>query len=93
VTGPTEPVWQVILSPRAETQLARLPRSERDDVLRGLDRLQSGPRFHMGAKKLKGRNDWSLRVRERRIVFLADSIRRVIYVTRIGNRGDVYKGG
>jgi mRNA-degrading endonuclease RelE of RelBE toxin-antitoxin system len=47
----------------------------------------------MGAKKLKGRNDWSLRVRERRIVFLADSIRRVIYVTRIGNRGDVYKGG
>lgn len=92
MTGPTEPVWQIILSPRAETQLARLPRRERETVLRGLDRLSRNPLLRVHVKKLKGRSDWSLRVRERRVLFYSDPDRRVIYVTRIGNRGDVYRG-
>ncbi|MDY6400446.1 MAG: hypothetical protein SPL10_04310 [Synergistales bacterium] len=42
-------------------------------------------------KKLSGREGYRLRVGDYRVIF--DMYGNVIYIDRIGNRGDIYKGG
>ena len=42
-------------------------------------------------KRLSGRNGYRLRVGGYRVIF--DMHGNVIYIEKIGNRGDIYKGG
>jgi mRNA interferase RelE/StbE len=79
----------VLLRP-ARNYLERLPAAERKRILEALTRLADNPE---GAplKKRQGRPEWSLRVGATRILLIPQEEQRLLVVTRIGPRGDVYK--
>ncbi len=82
--------WTIVVLPRAATPMKRLPSTERTRITSAIDRLAFGPRAG-GAKPLHGRDEWTLRVGERRVLFRIDESKRTIVVTAVGARGDVYK--
>ena len=84
------PQWQVLVLRRARNYLERLPAEDRRRILDALDKLANDPPS-APVKKLKGRPEWSLHVGTRRVLFLPDKRARLIVVTDIGPRGDVYK--
>lgn len=90
MSGQTEPSWAVIVPPKVERAIARLPRPEREHLLQAVRQLTRGP-FGPHVKRLAGRPEWRLRVGNRRVLFRVDEQARVVVVTRIGPRGDVYK--
>jgi mRNA interferase RelE/StbE len=82
--------WRLVLLRPARNYLQRLPVRDRDSILDALEALVKDP----GAapvKKLKGRPEWSLRVGPWRVLLMPDPLNRVLVVTLIGPRGDVYK--
>lgn len=82
--------WRLVLLRPARNYLERLPTRDRESILDALEAFLENP----GAarvKKLKGRREWSLRVGSRRVLLIPDWSNRVLVVTLIGPRGDVYK--
>ena len=82
--------WELKLLRPASKYLKRLPNNE---ALRILDMLELIAKDPEGSalKPLAGRPEWSCRVGDRRILMQVDIENREIIITRIGNRGDVYK--
>jgi mRNA interferase RelE/StbE len=83
--------WQVRLSPRAEKELARLSRTEREAVMRALRRLSAD--FGAGdvTKLAGGGNRWRLRVGRWRALLELDNESGTILVTRVVARKDAYR--
>ena len=81
--------WRFVLRP-ARNYLERLPAAERKRILDALTRLAESPE-ESSLKKLQGRLEWSLRVGSTRILLIPQEEQRLLVVTRIGPRGDVYK--
>lgn len=84
-------MWEVRLDREAEKVLKRLMPETRERVLKALERLRNNP-FPPGIEKLKTTNEWRLRVGDYRIVYRVDEKRRVVEVSEIGHRRDVYRG-
>jgi len=82
--------WRLVLLRPARNYLERLPARERGSILDALEALVKDPSA-AAVKKLRGRPEWSLRVRWRRVLLIPDRVNRVFVVTLIGPRGDVYK--
>jgi mRNA interferase RelE/StbE len=83
--------YRLILKPSAEKQLDALPRQLQQRIVRKLAELQENPRMP-GATKLAGLDaTYRVRVGDYRIVYVIDDPRAVVFVTIIGNRGDVYR--
>ncbi|HEX6971155.1 MAG TPA: type II toxin-antitoxin system RelE/ParE family toxin [Limnochordia bacterium] len=82
--------WRIILAPRAEKALKRMPADEMRRWLSAIDRLAQDP-ASARVKALKGRPEWSLRVGGRRALLRIDREARAIVIVAIGSRGDVYK--
>ena len=61
MNGPTDPSWTVIVPPRVERAIARLPRPEREHLLQAIQRLTRGPSGRH-VKHLAGRPEWRLQV-------------------------------
>lgn len=85
------PRWRVLIAPRAEKALKRLPAHEQARFRDAIDRLSAGP-HQTPVKPLRGRPEWRLRVGGWRALLRVDHEKRVIVVVAIGPRGDVYKG-
>ncbi len=83
--------WRVILLRPARRYLEQLVKADRQRILDPLLRLEQDP-FGTSVKPLEGRPEWSLRVGSRQILLRVDRDQRLLVVTRIGPRGDVYKG-
>ncbi len=83
--------YRVELRPSAARELARLPRDERERVDARILSLADDPR-PMGAIKLHDRSgEHRARVGDYRIVYVIDDAARLVTVTQIGNRRDVYR--
>ena len=89
MTGKTNPPWRLEVHHLFEKKLAKLPRSDRQQILTALEKLQQTP-FPL-AKSLKGRTDWRLRVGNWRILLRVDRKMRVMIAYDLGHRGDIYK--
>lgn len=89
MTEPTDPVWRINVKPKAEKQLARMPRNERERIINALLRLRSG--FACDVKALNGRPEWRLRVGKWRVLLDVDESARTVAVLTVGSRGDIYK--
>lgn len=77
---------------QAEKQLRRLPRKIRERVNAKLLELASQP-FPRGTAKLQGNTRyWRVRVGDYRIVYTVESERRLLIVTKVANRDNVYHG-
>lgn len=87
----SRPPWNIVVSPRAERELLRLPARDQARVRLALDRLAiSSERIDI--QKLAGsRREWRLRVGNLRIRFAYDRVKRTIVVMRVVPRGRAYR--
>ena len=81
--------YTVTLSPRAVRDRRRLSADVRRRVDAALLALENNPRPH-GCLKMRGSSEWRIRIGTYRIRYLIDDTGRVITVTRIRHRREVY---
>jgi mRNA interferase RelE/StbE len=83
--------YTVELKPSAQKELEALPDTALRRVVRKIESLSQTPR-PAGCKKLKGHKDhWRVRVGEWRAVYIIDDKTRLVSVTRIAHRREVYE--
>jgi mRNA-degrading endonuclease RelE of RelBE toxin-antitoxin system len=83
--------WDVRLSARGEGELARLPRAEREAILRALRRLSSDFGAQEIAKLAGGGNRWRPRVGRWRIIMELDNASGTALGARVLARKDAYR--
>jgi mRNA interferase RelE/StbE len=83
--------YTVEVKPPARKELEALPDNMLARVVRKLDALRDAPR-PAGCKKLKGYEDqWRVRVGDWRVVYIIDDAAKLVSVTRIAHRREVYE--
>lgn len=83
--------YVVEIKPSARKELDALPDSVLSRVIRKMDSLGQQPR-PSGCKKLKGYKDqWRLRVGDWRVLYIIDDAAKLVSITRIAHRRDVYE--
>jgi mRNA interferase RelE/StbE len=83
--------YRVALTTSAEKELQGLPAKMIASIMPRLERLATAPR-PPGCKKLKGGDkEWRIRVGDYRIVYEIDDTARIVDVTRIAHRREVYE--
>ena len=83
-------IWKVIILPKAEKRLERMPRQERERILKFLYELRDDP-FRHAFKPLQDQPLCRLRLGSWRILCRVERKEMNIYVLTIRPRGDVYK--
>ncbi len=83
--------FRVVLTSSAERELKGLSAQLNARIVPRLENLADNPR-PPGCKKLKGGDkEWRIRVGSHRVVYTIDDANRLVEVTRIRHRSDVYK--
>ena len=83
--------YSVEVKPPARKELEALPDIMLARVLRKMEALRQTPR-PAGCKKLKGYKDqWRVRVGDWRVVYIVDDAAKIVSITRIGHRREVYE--
>lgn len=83
--------YTVEVKPPARKELEALPDNVLARVVAKLEALAEAPR-PAGCKKLKGYKDhWRVRVGDWRVVYIIDDAAKVVSVTRIAHRREVYE--
>ncbi|MHC4065865.1 MAG: type II toxin-antitoxin system RelE family toxin [Planctomycetota bacterium] len=83
--------YTVRISHSAEKEMDRLPEKTFERVAQVILKLERDPRPR-GSKKLRGVDDYRLRVGQYRILYSVDDRQRVIVVSAVGHRREVYRG-
>lgn len=82
--------YSVEVKPSARKELEALPDELLVRVIRKLDALAHSPRPG-GCRKLKGYKDqWRIRVGDWRVVYIIDDAAKLVSVTHIAHRREVY---
>jgi len=84
-------MYRVLLERGAERDLSRLTPDVHERVIAAIQALANNPR-PSGCRKLAGsKNDWRIRVGDYRVIYeIVDQI-RVVRVTRVRHRREVYR--
>jgi len=83
--------YNVEVKPPARRELEALPDNVLSRAVRKLESLADNPR-PAGCKKLKGYKDqWRVRVGDWRVVYIIDDTAKLVSVTRIAHRREVYE--
>ena len=83
--------YSVEVKPTARKELEALSDGLLARVIRKLEALADGPR-PAGCKQLKGYEDqWRIRVGDWRVVYVIDDAAKLVSVTRIAHRREVYE--
>ena len=86
--------WQLLLMPRAERKLDKIPDPDAQRIKDELYALADEPFPRLYAKKLKGHQNsplYSFRVGQYRIILVFENNMMIITVIDIGNRSKVYR--
>jgi mRNA interferase RelE/StbE len=75
---------------RAQKALSRLPKRDYERVRDAIRALAGNPR-PPGARKLRDRDGWRIRIGPYRVIFEIDDANRVVTVLDIGHRGNIYR--
>jgi mRNA interferase RelE/StbE len=83
--------YVVEVKPSARKELEALPDHVLSRVVRKMESLSQNPR-PAGCKKLKGYKDqWRIRVGDWRLLYIIDDAVKLVSVTRIAHRREVYE--
>jgi mRNA interferase RelE/StbE len=83
--------YSVEVKPPARKELEALPDNMLSRVVRKVESLGQTPR-PAGCKKLKGFKDqWRVRVGDWRVVYIIDDKAKLVSVTRIAHRREIYE--
>lgn len=83
--------YTVLIKRSAEKEMDRLARRTFERVAGAILKLERDPR-PKGSRKLRGVQDYRLRVGEHRILYCIDDDKRVVEVIAVGHRREVYRG-
>lgn len=83
--------YTVCIKRSAEKEMDRLSARTFERVAEVILRLERDPR-PPGTQKLRGVQDYRLRVGQYRILYVIDDRERVVEVIAVGHRRDVYRG-
>ena len=84
--------YRLIVKPSAEKDVERLPRPVQRRVPDRLTRIQGDPRAPGSVKLAGAKRTYRVRVGDWRIVYEIDDERRIVYVTIVAHRREVYRG-
>ena len=82
-------MYQIIISQKAEKQIEKLEKLTQERIFSVLDRIKIRP-FHF-VKRKQGTPYFILRIGEYRAILNIKSNVLLIFVLKIGARGDIYK--
>jgi mRNA interferase RelE/StbE len=82
--------YDVFLKRSAEKELDRLPTNIHDRIIEHLVSLKEEPR-PVGAKKLRGRAGYRIRVGAYRILYVVDDSAKKVEVFSVAHRREVYR--
>ncbi len=83
-------MYKIIVSKTASKELAGLPIQAVNRIIPAIKKLGENPR-PAGSKKLKGMEDtWRIRIGDYRVVYTVDDVIRIVDVSSIGHRKDIY---
>ena len=82
--------YTVLIKRSAEKEMDRLPAAAFRQMAEAILKLEREPRTK-GSKKLRGAQDYRLRVGQYRILYSIDDDARVVEVIAVGHRRDVYR--
>ena len=83
--------YSVEVKPPARKELEALPSSVLARVVKKVESLGDAPR-PTGCKKLRGYKDqWRVRVGDWRVVYIIDDEAKLVSITRIAHRREVYE--
>ncbi len=83
--------YSIEVKPSARKELEALPDEMLVRVLQKIETLRTAPR-PAGCKKLKGYKDqWRVRVGAWRVLYIIDNPAKLISITRIAHRREVYE--
>jgi mRNA interferase RelE/StbE len=82
--------YAIVVSPTARRDLKSLPSNVFERISQAIDNLQENPRLP-GARKMKGKPHWRVRVGNYRIVYLIDDDNQQIVLAGVGHRKDIYR--
>lgn len=89
---PNRPLYEVQISRSAQKELDRQARNTRDRLLKAILALADNPR-PIGSRRIEGQEDiYRIRVGDWRIIYTIFEDQLIVTVTKIGSRGDVYRG-
>lgn len=86
----SEPHWRLVIEDRARKDLRRLDRPTRDRVARAIKLLAQNAELTGDVKRLKGSEEYRLRVGDYRVRFKRDGRHLIITVVRVLPRGRAY---
>ncbi len=79
--------YQIKINAKALKSINKQPKEQQKRILKAIYNLPNGD-----TKPLKGNFEYSrLRVGDYRIIYTVNHDEVIIYVVKIGNRGDIYK--
>lgn len=83
-------MYSLLILPRAQKELARLPEQEFERVRDAIRALAETPR-PPGCLKLSGREGWRIRVGDYRIIYEVVDKTQTVTVQHVGHRRDIYR--
>ncbi len=83
-------MYQVVIEKQVQKQLAKITPPNYNKVVSALQDLTNNPR-PQGYKKLKGRQGYTIRVGDFRIIYNINDNILTVFILAIGNRRDVYE--
>jgi mRNA interferase RelE/StbE len=82
--------WRVVFARTAEKELAKLSSEVRLRVGRAIRSLEDDA-VPSAAKRLKGREEFRLRVGDYRVLYIIEHESRLLKISAIGHRREVYR--
>ncbi len=83
-------MYQIILSQTAHSQLLKLDRQLQERMLSVFERIKTRPERYV--QKLVGDDSYKLRIGDYRAILDMDQEKRLITITKIGHRKNIYDG-
>lgn len=85
--------YKITFSNDAEKTLGKLDRPMINRIFQAIEQLSNDPYNSPNTKKMKGKEDqvYRLRVGNFRIIYEIINDKLIVFVVRIGPRGDIYK--
>ncbi|MDA1276382.1 MAG: type II toxin-antitoxin system RelE/ParE family toxin [Verrucomicrobia bacterium] len=81
--------WRVVFFRSAEKELSSLSSEGQVRVGRAIRRLETEP-VPAASKRLRGREEFRLRVGDYRILYVLDAGNKIVKISAIGHRRDIY---
>lgn len=82
--------WRIVFARTAEKELAKLSSENQLRVARAIRSLEDNA-FPATAKRLKGSEEFRIRVGDYRVLYTVEHISRCLTISAIGHRRDVYR--